>query len=157
MRLVTAGWYAVTARAVLATADPDVGLGRQALQTLGARLEDERPGRWLMEAAAAAPRPAVVDAARTQAQVAAARELLHDCLVVHLDAPLVLRRSRFASRGDAADEGIAFDALRSSPIELEAERLGRLADLVIDARAHPKALLDLVLQTANERVRNAGG
>lgn len=143
--LAKAGWEAVRARGVL---DPHATLDRAALQQLGARLEAERPGSWLMEAAAATSRPAVVDAARTEAQVLAARTLLPGCLVVHLDAPLEVRRSRFARRADPADQEVGFDALRASPLEQQAECLGRLADVILDARASPEALLELVLRSA---------
>lgn len=151
------GWHAVTARAVLAAVDPQAKLDRAELQQLGARLEAERPGSWLMEAAAAASRPAVVDAARTEAQVVAARTLLPGCLVVHLDAPVEVRRARFASRADPGDHGIGFDALRASPLELEAEDLWRMADLILDARATPEALLELVLRTAIVRGQDHRG
>lgn len=142
---------------MLAAADPDTGVTRGEMQALGARLEKERPGEWLMEPAVLAPRPAVVDAARTEAQVVAARALLPGCLVVHLDAPLEVRRSRFANRVDPIDHGVAFDAMRTDPLEQGAEDLRRLADLVVDARASPQASLDLVLQASTDRMRDDGG
>ena len=156
-RLAKLGWHAVTARAVLAAVHPQAKLNREDLQQLGARLEAERPGSWLMEAAAAASRPAVVDAARTEAQVVAARSLLPGCLVVHLDAPVEVRRARFASRADPSDRGIEFDALRAGALEQEAEDLGRMADLTLDAGATPEALLDLVLERAVVRGQDQRG
>lgn len=130
--------------------DPDRGLTRGSLQRLGIRLEAERPGRWLIEAAVASPRPVVVDAAKTKAQVEVARALLHACLVVHLKAPARVRRSRFESRADPTDLGVGFADLRASGIEKEAEALWQLADVVVDSRQSPAALLELVV-AATER------
>lgn len=150
-KLMKAGWHVVTARTVIVRADPQGQSNREALQRRGAQLEQERPGRWLMEAAIEASRPVVVDAARTTAQVAAARELLPGCLVVHVRADESVRRSRFVGRADPSDLGVEFDTLRVSPIEREAESLAHMADLVLDGRASRRALLESVLQAADRR------
>lgn len=144
--LAANGWHLVTARGVLTGGDEDRRVSRADLQQRGMAVERQRPGAWLMDAAASAPPPVVVDSAKTRAQVGAAREELRGCVVVHLDVSVATRRARFVRRDDLADRGMRFDALLQSDLEQEADRLGRLADLVVGAERDPDAVLSEVLQ-----------
>jgi cytidylate kinase len=150
--LVGEGWHLVSAREVIAQGAQSVARDRRALQRIGDELEASRPGCWLAEAAAAGTRPVVLDAARTRPQLLEARSVLADCLVVYLDAPLAIRRARFAQRADRADSGIAFSEVNETQLERRVGGLASLADLVVDTRAAgPRDVLEQVVTAAAAR------
>ncbi len=122
------------------------GLSRFDLQRVGATLERSQPGEWLAIAAAAAPRPVALDAARTLAQVDAAKRRL-DAVVVHLTASADVRRQRFESRSRRSDSDTTFDAIAEIALERDAEAPAPVADLKIDTGdVQPAHVLELVRQ-----------
>lgn len=139
------GFTLVTARGVIARSLGNHDLSRLAMQRRGAELEGNNPGRWLADAAATFARPVVLDAARTSAQIAAARERLPGCLVVFLIAAPAERERRYASRADPADIGGGFAQMEASRVEKVAQTLGEFADITVrtDGLA-PDHVFDLV-------------
>jgi cytidylate kinase len=109
--LAASGWTLVTAREAIAANATGNELDRSQLVALGAELEAKRPGRWLIEVAAAAARPIVLDAVRTQSQMAEARREFSGCLHVHLRASRSARRERFCNRTDWIDQGVSFETI----------------------------------------------
>jgi hypothetical protein len=106
---------------------------RRQLVQEGSRLENNRPGLWLLDAveSAAPTGPAVVDACKTRAQIAALRTR-GDSFGVHLTAEAAIRRSRFDARSVIAGPEESFDRLLVDPIEQQAELLAPLCDLAVD-------------------------
>lgn len=127
--LQNAGYTLVTARRVISQSLGGRALTRDEMQRRGAELEADSSGRWLAQAAAAFPRPVVLDAARTPEQIAAARELLSGCLVVFLTASARERETRFRNRSDPVDAMVRFAEIEASPIERLARSLEEYADM----------------------------
>jgi adenylosuccinate synthase len=110
---------------------------RDDLQWFGAELERLTGGSWLGEAAAAlaadaAPRPIVIDAARTRQQVSAIKQAVSPILHVHVSASSVSKEKRFLSQADELIESSSFERASGHPIEREASLLDETADLVVD-------------------------
>jgi dephospho-CoA kinase len=124
-------WPIVTARAAIVL-HAGRALDARGLATAGFRLEAQFPGVWLasaVAAAVAADQAAIVDAARTSAQVIALRESSPWCTVVYLTADVETRRRRYGRRGCGTTQ---FDALANSSIERGADLLAGNADLCVD-------------------------
>jgi hypothetical protein len=91
---------------------------------------------WLAEAvnvAIAPSRPVIVDAARTQAQVAALRSTRPLSRVVYLSAEVATREVRYASRCRVGDAEIPFQALAATPLERSVGSLAASADFSLDS------------------------
>ena len=130
------GLCVVTGQSAIELYAGRAGLDRTELQLLGARLERERPGAWLAEAAdaiAGSRQALLLDAARTRAQVDAMRGRGPRALVLHITADRQTRERRYEQRDASRDRDVRFDAIVTSPLEREAEALGLVADLVIDS------------------------
>jgi adenylate kinase family enzyme len=132
-RLVTAGYTVVTAVAAIERVAGKTGLERGELQAIGALLERENAGSWLVNACLNADFPIVLDAARTIDQVEVSRASIPGVIVVHLTADSGVRGRRYEDRRRRreSDRAAGFAALASTELELLSERLGRDADVVL--------------------------
>lgn len=137
--LVDYGYSIVTAVSAIESHAGRAGLSRLELQEIGVALERSQPGIWLARAAAAAPRPVVLDAARTAAQLTAAERLLDNPVLVHLTAPVGVRRKRFVSRPRPSDSEAEFDTIAATALEQGAEAAGCVADLEINTDDLPSS------------------
>jgi cytidylate kinase len=150
--LATRGWHLFTAREAIVANAHGKGLDRSQLQALGAELEARRPGRWLVEAAASAPNPLVLDAVRTPSQIREARRQFGELLHVHLGASRDVRRERFSERADRIDDAVSFESLADSALEREAANLAAVADLVLCTdHLDPEQLLMKVLSALSRQ------
>jgi hypothetical protein len=150
------GFTVVTALDAIERAAGRRGLSRDELQEVGAKLEAERPGAWLAEAALGVPWPVVLDSVRTPEQAREARNLLPGARVVHLTAPRLVRRARFEHRIQErpADVAADFDVIAASPLELGADDLAESADLALDTGSiDPAQVLSRVLDYLASRAR----
>ena len=144
--LVDYGYSVVTAVSAIESHAGRPGLSRLELHEIGVALERSQPGIWLARAAAAAPRPVALDAARTAAQITAAQRLLDNPVLIHLTAPVDVRRQRFVSRPRPSDSDAEFDTIAATALERGAEAAGCLADLQIDTNdLSPSGVLGVVL------------
>lgn len=139
----------VTARSAIKRQASDAGASRASLQEIGAALEANTGGQWLVgevDRTVGRESAAVVDAARTAAQVSALRARSSATLVVHLVAGRDVREARFRARDAPEDAEVAFSEIATSGVELESEGLGAYADLVLDsAQLPPSGLLAAVV------------
>jgi adenylosuccinate synthase len=131
------GHEIVSAREVLRNLATRELVSRADLQKFGAAIEHEAPGTWLADAVRTARRAGValivVDAVRTEAQLAAVREVLHRSTTVALTGRREILEERFERRADTADvqtptlaEAMQHEIERSDP------RVEQSADIVID-------------------------
>jgi hypothetical protein len=127
------GVQLVTARAAIELAVEQSHLTHRQLVDRGARLESECPGKWLAKALQriAGTASVVVDSVRTRAQLAAVERWRPHLLSVFLEAPTELRRQRFRARATAGE--MDFDELGATAVELEAQMLGPVCDVVFDS------------------------
>jgi dephospho-CoA kinase len=131
---VALGWPIVSARSAIQTAGGLQAPGRQELVRSGMQLELDNPGHWLVEATdrtVGHGNPAIIDAARTHAQIEALRGRPPLPRVVYVRADRGTRERRFEEQRDR-EETMSFSDLASSRAEIEAEEVIGLADLRID-------------------------
>jgi dephospho-CoA kinase len=127
-------WPVVSARHAIELAHGRAPIARHDLVRVGLQLELDNPGLWLVQATdrvAGAGNPAIVDAARTHAQIQAFRERLPRPLIVHIWADRDTREQRFKQQR-ARDENMSFARLARSRAEVEAGGLIDAADFRID-------------------------
>ena len=131
------GHEIVSAREVLRSIAQRELVSRADLQDFGATVEREEPGKWLADAVRTVRRAGVasivVDAVRTEAQLAAVREALRRPKTVALTGRREVLEERFARRADTADvqNPTLADAMRHE-IERSDAQVEQSADIVID-------------------------
>ncbi len=135
----------VSAREVIRETLP--GDDRADLQASGRELERRTGGHWLSEAAARiGDRPAIVDAARTAAQVQALVNMPRQVHTIYLAASEQSCRRRFQTRDDPADSFQSFDQLIAGELPLRRE-LREMTDLVVETDGlGVKEVRDVVLR-----------
>jgi shikimate kinase len=129
------GASTVVARDAIAQTTGGGALTRSELVRVGELLEAERPGVWLADAVAeraGASGSAIVDSARTRAQISALRRRPGVVVVVHVTASLDEREKRFAARSASDPNEGALRDIRATPIEQEAEALETWCDIGVD-------------------------
>ncbi len=116
---------------------------RKALQSVGAKWDEETSGAWVAEqlglavyqARQAGVELVVIDSARIPSQVEALREAFaHDVWHVHVTASQSTCAERYALRQSRADfvEAITYAEVRADPTEAAVEQMADPADLVLD-------------------------
>ena len=116
--------------------------GRGTLQSMGDQLDRETKGRWVLDGLARelrgldAQRNVVVDAVRIPEQIVAIREAYGPIVThIHMTAQIRVLTERYEARQSSSQnsDSLTYEDVRNNHTELMIDRLGEVADVVIDS------------------------
>lgn len=147
----------VTARQVVENVAHLQGAIRSQLQIAGATIDAETGGRWLGDYVAKSIgdcQSAIVDSARTVAQVSHIRRIRPDAVVVYLDADPAVRAARYAVAEDPLKLGMTFSESMTHQTERDVEGVTEVADIVVDTTLlTPRQVAETALSALRELER----